>query len=71
MYEHKIAVVILSDLLDWQKLNVTAFLASSMNQECKPRLIGFYATGHAPLGKVGMFSEIKSNLKNGFNQDDF
>jgi len=30
MYEHKIAVVILSDLLDWQKLNVTAFLASSI-----------------------------------------
>ena len=30
MYEHKIAVAILSDLPDWQKLNVTAFLASSV-----------------------------------------
>lgn len=30
MYENKIAVVILSDLAQWQKLNVTAFLASSV-----------------------------------------
>ncbi|SDH20632.1 DUF2000 domain-containing protein [Mucilaginibacter gossypii] len=30
MYENKIAVVILKDLDDWQKLNVTAFLASSV-----------------------------------------
>ena len=30
MYENKIAVVILKSLADWQKLNVTAFLASSV-----------------------------------------
>lgn len=30
MYENKIAIVILSSLADWQKLNVTAFLASSV-----------------------------------------
>jgi hypothetical protein len=30
MYENKIAVVILKSLEDWQKLNVTAFLASSV-----------------------------------------
>jgi hypothetical protein len=30
MYENKIAVIIKDDLLTWQKLNVTAFLASSV-----------------------------------------
>jgi hypothetical protein len=30
MYDKKIAIVIKSDLLDWQKLNVTAFLASAI-----------------------------------------
>jgi hypothetical protein len=30
MYDHKIALVLSADLLDWQKLNVTAFLASSV-----------------------------------------
>jgi hypothetical protein len=30
MYDHKIAIVLSSDLLEWQKLNVTAFLASSV-----------------------------------------
>jgi hypothetical protein len=30
MYENKIAVVVLKNLDDWQKLNVTAFLASSV-----------------------------------------
>ena len=30
MYDHKIAIVIKNDLMDWQKLNVTAFLASSV-----------------------------------------
>ena len=30
MYDHKIAIVLSTDLLDWQKLNVTAFLASSI-----------------------------------------
>ena len=30
MYDKKIAIVIKNDLLDWQKLNVTAFLASSV-----------------------------------------
>jgi hypothetical protein len=30
MYENKIAVVILDGLANWQKLNVTAFLASSV-----------------------------------------
>jgi hypothetical protein len=30
MYDHKIAIVLSADLLDWQKLNVTAFLASSI-----------------------------------------
>lgn len=30
MYDHKIAIVLSGDLLDWQKLNVTAFLASSV-----------------------------------------
>ena len=30
MYDKKIAIVIKSNLLDWQKLNVTAFLASAV-----------------------------------------
>lgn len=30
MYDTKIAIVILNDLLSWQKLNVTAFLASAV-----------------------------------------
>ncbi len=30
MYDHKIALVLSGDLLEWQKLNVTAFLASSV-----------------------------------------
>ena len=30
MYDYKIALVLSGDLLDWQKLNVTAFLASSV-----------------------------------------
>ncbi|WP_324677982.1 DUF2000 domain-containing protein [Hymenobacter sp. GOD-10R] len=30
MYDHKIAIVLSRDLLDWQKLNVTAFLASAI-----------------------------------------
>ena len=30
MYDKKIAIVIKNDLLDWQKLNVAAFLASSV-----------------------------------------
>jgi hypothetical protein len=30
MYTHKIAMVLLTDLPDWQKLNVAAFLASSV-----------------------------------------
>lgn len=42
MYENKIAVVVLSDLAHWQKLNVTAFLASSV-------AIEFPETHGAPL----------------------
>jgi len=30
MYENKIAIILLNSLADWQKLNVTAFLASSI-----------------------------------------
>jgi len=29
MFENKIAIILRNDLLDWQKLNVTSFLASS------------------------------------------
>ncbi|MGQ7854469.1 DUF2000 family protein [Pedobacter sp. WC2501] len=42
MYDKKIAVVILNSLEDWQKLNVTAFLASSI-------AIAFPETHGAPL----------------------
>jgi hypothetical protein len=42
MYENKIAVVLLNDLAHWQKLNVTAFLASSV-------AIAFPQTQGAPL----------------------
>jgi hypothetical protein len=42
MYENKIAVVILSGLVEWQQLNVTAFLASSV-------AIAFPETHGAPL----------------------
>ncbi len=34
--EKKIAVVIKNDLLNWQKLNVTSFLASSIANEPTP-----------------------------------
>ncbi|MDR0811831.1 MAG: DUF2000 family protein, partial [Paludibacter sp.] len=30
VYENKIAIVLRNDLQDWQKLNITAFLASSI-----------------------------------------
>lgn len=30
MYDNKLALVLRADLLDWQKLNVTAFLASAV-----------------------------------------
>ncbi|OUJ72916.1 DUF2000 domain-containing protein [Hymenobacter crusticola] len=42
MYDHKIAIVLSRDLLDWQKLNVTAFLASAV-------AIQFPATHGQPL----------------------
>jgi len=42
MYENKIAIVILNSLANWQKLNVTAFLASSV-------AIAFPETHGAPL----------------------
>lgn len=42
MYENKIAVVLLNQLAQWQKLNVTAFLASSV-------AIAFPETHGAPL----------------------
>ncbi len=42
MYENKIAVFILNDLAHWQKLNVTAFLASSV-------AIAFPETHGSPL----------------------
>lgn len=42
MYENKIAIVLLSDLAQWQKLNITAFLASSV-------AIAFPETHGAPL----------------------
>jgi hypothetical protein len=42
MYENKIAIVISNDLAQWQKLNVTAFLASSV-------AIAFPQTHGAPL----------------------
>lgn len=42
MYENKIAIVISSGLAQWQKLNVTAFLASSV-------AIAFPQTHGAPL----------------------
>jgi hypothetical protein len=42
MYDNKIAVVILNDLANWQKLNVTSFLASSV-------AISFPETHGAPL----------------------
>jgi hypothetical protein len=42
MYENKVAVVILNSLTQWQKLNVTAFLASSV-------AIAFPETHGAPL----------------------
>ena len=42
MYENKIAIVIHEGLADWQKINVTAFLASSI-------AIAFPETHGAPL----------------------
>lgn len=42
MYPNKLAVVMLQDLASWQKLNVTAFLASSV-------AIAFPETHGAPL----------------------
>ncbi|MEJ7658547.1 MAG: DUF2000 family protein [Hymenobacter sp.] len=42
MYDHKIAIVLSSELADWQKLNVTAFLASSV-------AIGFPETHGQPF----------------------
>ena len=30
MFENKIAIILKDDLLNWQKLNVTSFLASSI-----------------------------------------
>jgi hypothetical protein len=38
-FDTKIAIVVRADLADWQKLNVTAFLASAV-AGCRPEVIG-------------------------------
>jgi hypothetical protein len=75
MYEHKIAVVILNDLPDWQKLNVTAFLASSVAiaspQTHGAPLISASGTAYLPFIKHPMLiygAESDEQLRRAFTR---
>ncbi|MCF0075554.1 DUF2000 domain-containing protein [Dyadobacter sp. CY261] len=75
MYEHKMAVVILSDLLDWQKLNVTAFLASSvaiaLPQTHGAPLVSASGTAYLPFLKHPILiyeAETGEQLRRAFNR---
>jgi hypothetical protein len=75
MYENKIAVVILSSLAQWQKLNVTAFLASSVaiafpETHGKP-LISASGTQYLPFLKHPILvygAETDEQIKRAFNR---
>jgi hypothetical protein len=75
MYENKIAVVILSSLAQWQKLSVTAFLASSVaiafpETHGKP-LISASGTQYLPFLKHPILvygAETDEQIKRAFNR---
>jgi hypothetical protein len=75
MYENKIAVVILNGLAQWQKLNVTAFLASSVaiafpETHGKP-LISASGTQYLPFLKHPILvygAETDEQIKRAFNR---
>ena len=75
MYDNKIAIVIQKDLLPWQKLNVTAFLASSVaiahpETHGKP-LVTASGTTYLPFLKHPILiygAETDEQLKRAFNR---
>lgn len=75
MYENKIAVVLLNDLVQWQKINVTAFLASSIAiafpETHGAALISASGTQYLPFLKHPVLvyaAETDEQLKRAFNR---
>lgn len=75
MYENKIAVVILKSLADWQKLNVTAFLASSVAiaypETHGAALVSATGTAYMPFLKHPVLvyaAESEEQIKRAFNR---
>jgi len=75
MYENKIAVVILKGLADWQKLNVTAFLASSVAiafpETHGAALVSATGTAYMPFLKHPVLvyaAESEEQIKRAFNR---
>ena len=55
-FDTKIAIVLRDDLLSWQKLNVTAFLASTISSHF-PETIGKDFIDSSNVGYLGMFRQ--------------
>ena len=75
MYENKIAVVILNDLATWQKLNITAFLASSVSiafpDTHGAALVSASGTSYLPFMKQPVLVyavETEEQLQRAFNR---
>lgn len=75
MYENKIAIVLLDGLAQWQKLNITAFLASSVAiafpQTHGAPLISASGTHYLPFLKHPVLvytAETDEQLKRAFNR---
>ena len=75
MYDKKIAVVILDSLQDWQKLNVTSFLASSVaiafRETHGAALVSASGTSYLPFIKHPVLvyaAESEEQLKRTFNR---
>ncbi|WP_419800617.1 DUF2000 family protein [Mucilaginibacter sp.] len=75
MHENKIALVILADLATWQKLNVTAFLASSMAIAFPDihgaALVSASGTAYLPFMKQPVLvyaAETQEQLQRAFNR---
>jgi hypothetical protein len=75
MYDNKIAIIIKDDLLTWQKLNVTAFLASSvaikLPETHGQELISASGTAYLPFIKQPVMvykADTDEQLKRAFNR---
>src|SRR6478735_7473530 len=75
MYENKIAIIILNNLEDWQKLNVTAFLASSiaiaLPETHGAPLVSASGTSYLPFIKHPILvygADTKENIQRAFSR---